>query len=89
MDESGQFPDPVKPVTSSRQEQAAAVVGALGEVEEQVLRLLDELGRKGADRRWLVTARTHIEQGFMAAQRAINVAARVKIDPAPNTEHGQ
>lgn len=61
-------------------------------VEEQVLRILDELATmKGpaasndkpseitVDQRWLAIARTHIEQGFRAANRAVFKPARVKL----------
>lgn len=45
--------------------------------EAVVLRLLEELSESGeADMRWISIARTNIEQGFMAAERAI-------IKPAP------
>lgn len=41
-------------------------------VEEGVLRMLDELNEMaGVDWRWLAIGRTHIEQGFMAINRAI------------------
>lgn len=51
---------------------AVALVNLNKLAEEGVLRILDGLeGVEGTDRRWLAIARTHIEQGFMAANRAI------------------
>jgi hypothetical protein len=51
------------------------------EVEERTLRLLDELRDCGGevDQRWLAIGRTHIEQGFMAINRAIFQPERVKL----------
>lgn len=49
-------------------------------VEEQVLRVLDSLAtHEGIDIRWLAIARTHIEQGFMAANRAVFKPSRVQL----------
>lgn len=48
--------------------------------EEAVLRLLDGLAEfPGIDRRWLAVGRTHIEQGFMAANRAVFRPGRVQL----------
>jgi hypothetical protein len=52
--------------------------------EERLLRLLDDLAaldqRGGSiDHRWLNIGRTHIEQGFMAVNRAIFRPQRVKL----------
>ncbi len=54
-------------------------------LEEVVLRRLDDMdhmdiGGPFIDRRWVQIARTHIEQGFMAANRAIFQPERVKIE---------
>lgn len=48
-------------------------------LEERVLRQLDSLPEKdpNLDPRWASIARTHIEQGFMAANRAIFRPQRV------------
>jgi hypothetical protein len=47
-------------------------------LEERVLRQLDRLWtHPEVDRRWLAIARTHIEQGFMAANRAVFKPNRV------------
>lgn len=40
--------------------------------EEKILRLLDDLALEASiDKRWLAIGRTHIEEGFMAINRAI------------------
>jgi hypothetical protein len=49
-------------------------------VEEHWLRLMDELQGKDVDQRWLAIGRTHIEQGFMAINRAIFQPARVTLE---------
>lgn len=56
-----------------------AAVKANKEMEERVLRQLDELGRSEGviDARWLNIARTHIEQGFMAMNRAVFKPGRI------------
>lgn len=41
-------------------------------IEESVLRMVDMLMRRAdVDLRWLAVARTHLEQGFMALNRAL------------------
>ena len=53
---------------------AVQSVNAAKEIEEHVLRLLDELARDNdlmVDQRWLAIGRTMIEQGFMAVNRAV------------------
>lgn len=76
------------PVSGYRPQQRAAVdaVNLNKELEERVLRRIDELrltdcfaGRQGGDPRWLAIARTHIEQGFMAMNRAIFKPGRVAL----------
>ncbi len=50
-------------------------------VEERILTFLDELYIKetgGESRRWQAIGKTHIEQGFMAINRAIFKPERVK-----------
>lgn len=50
-------------------------------LEEVVLRRLDDLRASDAiDQRWLAVGRTHIEQGWMAINRAIFQPERVKIE---------
>jgi hypothetical protein len=51
------------------------MIAVIRGAEFQVLHLLDALGAEGGafeiDKRWVSIARTHIEQGFMAAVRAV------------------
>lgn len=49
-------------------------------LEEQVLRRLDQLADvQLIDKRWLATGRTHIEQAFMAINRALFQPSRAKL----------
>lgn len=60
---------------------AVARVNAMKQVEEAVLRALDELAaRDDVDQRWLAAGRTSIELGFMAVNRSIFRPARVDLD---------
>ncbi len=58
--------------------------------EERVLRLLDGLAKmcdedpKAVNGRWLNIARTHIEQGFMAMNRAVFQPTRAKLPDDSN-----
>lgn len=57
-----------------------ALVNANKQAEEGILRVIDVLGTIDAiDKRWLATAKTDIEKGFMALNRAIFKPARVKL----------
>ena len=57
-----------------------ALVNRNKEIEERVLRILDELkGLQGVDQRWLATGRTDIEKGFMSVNRAIFQPGRAKL----------
>ena len=48
-------------------------------MEEDILQRLDAMAMWGdADQRWVSIARTHIEQGFMAMNRAIFKPQRLK-----------
>lgn len=56
-------------------------VNANKQIEERVLRLLDDMQASGScDPRWLAIARTDIEKGFMAMNRAIFRPDRVALD---------
>jgi hypothetical protein len=57
------------------------VVNDLKESEEFVLRKLDMLATAPfeLDQRWLALARTHIQQGYMAAVRAVMQPRRIKL----------
>jgi hypothetical protein len=49
-------------------------------LEEQVLRHLDALSLEGKiDYRWYAIGRTHIEQGFMAINRAVFQPNRIEL----------
>jgi hypothetical protein len=70
------------PVSGYRPQSAdrVSLVNANKEVEERVLRILDELAASDAvDKRWLAIGRTHIEQGFMAVNRSIFQPTRVAL----------
>lgn len=59
-------------------------VNAAKRLEENVLRHLDKLAADPAiDKRWLSIGRTQIEQGFMAANRAVFQPGRVRLDEDP------
>lgn len=71
------------PVSGYRPQSADAIatVNTFKQAEEAVLRMLDELqGSVGIDQRWLAIGRTHIEQGFMAANRSVFRPGRVKLE---------
>lgn len=64
-------PDPVR----------VAIVNQNKRIEEIVLRVLDAAaGSEDVDQRWLAIGRTHIEQGFMAINRAVMRPERVRLD---------
>jgi hypothetical protein len=75
------------PVSGYRPQPTANVeaVNANKRQEEIILRVLDILAKnKDVDQRWLAIGRTHIEQAFMAINRAIFKPARVRLpDDAP------
>lgn len=69
-------------------DEKVALVNENKVLEERVLRQLDkhvkQLGEKGpgaltVDGRWLAIARTQIEQGFMALNRAVFQPARIPL----------
>lgn len=71
---------------------AVDTVNVMKEMEERVLRLLDDLQLSGElpiDGRWLAIGRTHIQQGFMAVARSVFQPARVILpeDITPNQEN--
>lgn len=62
-------------------EEKIAVVNENKKVEEAILRLLDQLSTSSeVDQRWLAIGRSHIEQGFMAINRAVFKPGRVQLD---------
>lgn len=51
------------------------------QIEEVIIRIMDMMKTKTTiDQRWLAIARTQIEQGFMAMNRAVFQPGRVKLD---------
>lgn len=59
---------------------AVAAVTQAKRMEEQVLRLLDQLAAMpGIDHRWYHIGRTEIEKGFMAVNRAVFKPSRVAL----------
>lgn len=55
-------------------------VNANKKLEETILRALDVLAKEDAiDKRWLAIGRTHIEEGFMAINRAIFKPTRINL----------
>jgi hypothetical protein len=72
-------PIPVKGYKPQSQETIDAV-NANKMNEEIILRILDRAQSDNTiDKRWLAIARTHIEQGFMALNRAIFNPERIKM----------
>lgn len=70
------------PVSGYRPQSDAkvALVNRNKEAEERTLRILDDLRTSpDIDQRWLAIARTHIEQGWMAANRAVFQPSRVDL----------
>ena len=70
------------PIAGYRPQETSAVnvVNENKKLEEEVLRVLDILaGAPGIDGRWLAIGRTHIEQGFMAVNRAVFKPGRVAL----------
>lgn len=68
-----------------------ALVNAFKEMEERLLRELDAMADTAKhprfDPRWLATARTHFEQGFMALNRSVLRPVRIRLpgDECPET----
>lgn len=79
-----------KPQTQSKID----IVNRNKEIEERVLRILDELKTLNeggispviADQRWLAIGRTQIEQGFMAVNRSVFQPDRA---PLPEDVEGE
>jgi cytochrome c-type biogenesis protein CcmH/NrfG len=72
--------EPGLPVAGYKPQSAGAIaqVNRNKELEERILRLLDGAATDPeTDKRWLALARTQIEQGFMALNRAVFKPCRV------------
>lgn len=73
---------PVTPVKGYTQQTAEALslVNGNKELEERVLRVIDSiLANPKCDPRWASIARTHIEEGFMAMNRAVFKPKRIRL----------
>lgn len=59
-------------------------------LEERLLRIIDYLQQSGmGDPRWLAIAKTDLEKGFMALNRAVFQPSRIELpDDAPVTTQG-
>lgn len=68
---------------------SVAAVNLNKQAEEATLRILDTLDSyPGVDKRWLAIGRTHIEQGWMAVNRAIFKPGRVDLpEDAADRDH--
>lgn len=64
---------------SAQSDERVALVNENKEMEERLLRHIEDLNPNVVDPRWLAIARTHFEQGFMALNRAIFQPQRVKL----------
>ena len=61
-------------------DEAVSLVNVNKEIEERVLRILDELkARPDIDQRWLQAGRTQIELGLMAVNRSVFQPGRVRL----------
>ena len=66
-------------------EESVQLVNGHKEMEERVLRRLDELGqRDDIDKRWLAIGRTDLEKAFMAINRAVFQPERAKLEEDAN-----
>lgn len=66
---------------TTQSDDKVATVNENKQIEEEVLQQLDALKeRSDVDQRWLAIGRTHIEQGFMAVNRAVFQPQRVKLN---------
>lgn len=76
------------PVAGYRPQTTTAVERVNGHkvIEERVLRVIDTLQATGeGDPRWLAIARTDLEKGFMALNRAVFQPARIDIPGEQST----
>jgi hypothetical protein len=66
---------------TKQSEENVQMVNQNKQAEERILRCLDLYAATPEfDQRWVAIARTHIEQGFMAMNRAIFKPGRTKLD---------
>lgn len=55
------------------------LINQLKEMEERTLRVFETVAIGSVDLRWVAIAKTHIQEGYMAINRAIAQPARVKL----------
>jgi hypothetical protein len=70
------------PISGYRElnEDELKAINQLKEIEERTLRVLDAMQVSfSMDPRWMAIAKTHIEQGFMAANRSIARPKRIAL----------
>lgn len=80
MDTKEHQPLPVDGYTSQSDERVA-IVNENKQHEERMLQRLDFLKEQpGVDQRWLAIGRMHIEQAFMATNRAVFQPQRVTLN---------
>ncbi len=61
-------------------DKAIATVNGNKLMEERILRQIDALEQDPAvDRRWLAIAKTHVQEGFQAMNRAVFQPARIEL----------
>lgn len=66
---------------TTQSDSAVEQVNLHKQLEERVLRVLDELATLDTvDKRWLAIGRTDIEKGFMSVNRAVFRPRRVRLD---------
>lgn len=66
---------------TTQSDDKVATVNINKQLEEQVLRRLDDLKEQpGIDQRWLAIGRTSLEQAFMAINRAVFQPQRIKLN---------
>jgi hypothetical protein len=70
------------PVSVYRPQSAenVALVNEMKQLEERVLRKLDEMQGMDVDQRWLATGRTQLEKAFMSINRSVFQPSRVMLD---------
>lgn len=77
--------DPMKPLPvkgyTEQSKNAVNLVNQFKEIEERILRALDELRKDGDlfDQRWLSIGYTHIQEGFMAINRSVFKPQRIAL----------
>lgn len=82
IEDKGTAAHELPPVSGYHPQSASniALVNNNKEMEERILRVIDSLkGFSAVDKRWLAIGRTHVEQAFMAINRAIFQPQRITL----------